>query len=250
MDETLRKLEAEYQLGNERAGLSLLRQMVRIGLLREEDVFLAAAYRFPLAVEYVGRTPTEEEALPLGDSQKTTWNPKLYVQRGLAAAMCATQAVLPHIDKFTEVLPDEITADLLVCAEAREMVVDWLENDIADENERHMRVFRLEGMLSLMIPRSSTYSVDVLEIHSLMMATSAVVWTIGQVVNDPTTVPGGATLATTQACMAMAYLDQRLQNRPLYPEVHESFGKDVIEKVYTAICQSMVPIILKPFPVQ
>lgn len=161
MDAYLRDLERRYQKGDGFAGLRLLQALVRSGIIPERNIFLAAAYKFPLALKHLqtlpkdilwsedlwkrqgaGLHPKEENILPLdadelvsgpGWSGVTDWDQSIYVRRGLAAVICAYKYIMPKILDLPVTNENEISRIRRAnnsMIDAHQIVSQWLEGNL------------------------------------------------------------------------------------------------------------------------
>ena len=239
MDYALQNLRRSYlKNGDYETGLSLLGAYVRNGIIPYRYVELAAVYRYPMAIDLVG--PRKEgDVLPRNWNDFTDWPCEVYIRRNYATAKLAYEEVRNGLGL------EEDTHETIVAA--LRCVESNLRNDLEDVDQDE--VHRLFSETINLTQDYLNYS------GSVDPAISNLIKSVGASVNylscldDPSTVKA-AISGTTWAAASLAFLDDALGRRdPSLPESpSDGFGPDVMDRIYIAIQEGLVPWLLDPFP--
>jgi hypothetical protein len=245
MDLRIQNLRKSYlSSGDYETGLALLRAYVHAGFIPYRHVELAAAYRYPLAVDLVG-PQKETEVLPQKRGETTDWPCEVYIRRCLAVSELAYEEIRNALG-----IEEELSATINTAHRfARNCISgspSW-SPQLIDFDQAH-RLF--QAVIEYTQEFLNYSGSEDPAMHNLVLSVAASIRSIEcfkeqlKVVNESASGP-------TWGAASLAYLDDFMGRRdPDLPQnPGDGFGPKVMDKVYVALRNEMVPWLLDPFPV-
>jgi hypothetical protein len=249
MDLRIQNLRKSYlSSGDYETGLALLRAYLHAGFIPYRHVELAAAYRYPLAIDLVG-SQSETAILPQKRGESTDWPCEVYIKRCLAVSELAYEEIRNALG-----IDDELDATIIAAHRfARNCISgspSWSPQLIDFDQTHHLFQAVIEYTQEFLNYSGSEDPA----MHNLVLSVAASIRTVEcfkEQLKTVTEAVASSASGPTWGAASLAYLDDFMGRRdPNLPEnPGDGFGPEVMDKVYAALRDEMVPWLLDPFPV-